>query len=129
MKKALLIVLGVIVIFLGLVGSYAGYVYHSYQQKKAEAEVERATGVVQMPDPSAPGEIVIRVDKTGALMVNKTVLTAEELSDRLKRTQAIYPNQAVILVAEMETDFKRVMAALDLCQQAGIWNVSFAERK
>ena len=37
-----------------------------------------------------------------------------------------YPDQAVILRGDREAAFDHIVRVLNVCQQAGIWNVSFA---
>ena len=75
------------------------------------------------------GEIVINVRKTGEIVVEGALLTEEQLVSRLKLLASVYKDQAVILRGDEKTEYQKVMNVLNICQKAGIWNVSFATRQ
>jgi biopolymer transport protein ExbD len=69
---------------------------------------------------------VIGVAPDGSVTVNNQQLSKEMLFEKLTRVASLFPGQAVILRGNGEAEFTHVMAVLDLCQKAGIWNVAFA---
>jgi biopolymer transport protein ExbD len=73
-----------------------------------------------------PGEIVLNVAKDGRVILNRRSVDQAELLEILKRIVAQFPNQAVILRADEEASYRHVIAVLDTCRMADIWNVAFA---
>ena len=72
------------------------------------------------------GEIVVNVRKTGQIIVEGLTKTDPELLGMFQDIVAAYPDQAVILRGDREAAFDHIVRVLNVCQQAGIWNVSFA---
>ena len=73
-----------------------------------------------------PGEIILNVKENGQVVLNRRAVTYEELLSILKEMVAQFPNQAVILRADEKAEYKYVVAVLDVCRAADIWNVAFA---
>ena len=73
-----------------------------------------------------PGEILLNVKKDGSVVLNRQKITGEELLGRLKEIVALFPNQAVVLRADEDASYKYVIAVLDVCREADIWNIAFA---
>jgi biopolymer transport protein ExbD len=73
-----------------------------------------------------PGEIVVNVKANGQVVLNQRSVNYEELLGILKQIVAQFPNQAVILRADENANYKYVVAVLDVCRAADIWNVAFA---
>ncbi len=73
-----------------------------------------------------PGEIVLNVKEDGRVILNRRELNYTELLSILKEIVGQFPNQAVILRADEKAEYKYVIAVLDICRAADIWNVAFA---
>ncbi len=73
-----------------------------------------------------PGEIVLNVKEDGRIILNRRNIAYEELLSILKQIVAQFPNQAVILRADEKAEYKYVIAVLDVCRAADIWNIAFA---
>ena len=73
-----------------------------------------------------PGEIILNVKESGKVILNRRQVTDKELLSILQQIVAQFPNQAVILRADENTDYKYVIAVLDVCRAADIWNIAFA---
>ncbi len=73
-----------------------------------------------------PGEIVLNVKADGRVVLNRREVTRDELLSILKQIVGQFPNQAVILRADESASYKHVIAILDVCRAADIWNVAFA---
>lgn len=73
-----------------------------------------------------PGEIILNVKENGQVILNRREVTYEELLSILKEMIAQFPNQAVILRADEKAEYKYVVAVLDVCRAADIWNIAFA---
>ncbi len=72
------------------------------------------------------GEIVVNVRKDGEIIVEGLSKSDPELLGMFKNIVEAYPDQAVILRGDREAAFDHIVRVLNVCQQAGIWNVSFA---
>jgi biopolymer transport protein ExbD len=75
------------------------------------------------------GEIVVNVKKTGEITVEGATLTEDQLLDRLQLIASVHKDQAVILRGDENSRHKDNMKVLNVCQKAGIWNISFATRE
>jgi len=73
-----------------------------------------------------PGEIVLNVKADGRVILNRRDVNYNELLSILKEIVGQFPNQAVILRADEKAEYKYVIAVLDVCRAADIWNVAFA---
>jgi len=92
-----------------------------------EAELSVSLPVAKQAEVSTrmPGEILVNVDKMGAIIVNKKVLSSAELQKILAKVTADFPDQAVILRADRSTDYQNVMNVIDICKAAKVWNIAF----
>jgi biopolymer transport protein ExbD len=73
-----------------------------------------------------PGEIIINLDKEGAIKVNGSPLSLAELEDRLSRISKFYPGQQVIIRADKETKYDNLVKVVDACRAGNVWNFSLA---
>ena len=72
------------------------------------------------------GEIIINLDAAGAISVNNVTMTTERLRSVLVQVGREFKDQPVIIRADAQTRHERVIAVLDACRHADIWNVAFA---
>jgi len=77
----------------------------------------------------SPGEIIINIDKKGAITVNQRSLDYKNLENMLLKISALFPNQPVIIRADEKAYHKFVINVLDACASADIWNISFSTIK
>ena len=77
----------------------------------------------------AVGEVILNVKADGSIVLNRRTLTREELSDALARISSMYPDQAVVLRGDENVSYRDIVAVLDVCRQANIWNVAFATNR
>ena len=73
-----------------------------------------------------PGEIIVNLDKEGAIKVNGASLSLAELEDRLMRISKFYPGQQVIIRADKETKYDNLVKVVDACRAGNVWNFSLA---
>jgi biopolymer transport protein ExbD len=93
---------------------------------ETELDVKVPTARQGAEPKSLPGEIVLNVMSDGRVVLNKRAVSGEELLSILKQIVAQFPDQAVILRADENAEYKYVIAVLDVCRAADIWNVAFA---
>ena len=72
------------------------------------------------------GEIVVNVHRDGRIMVEGKERTDEQLLGMFFDIVEAYPDQAVILRGDRQAAFDHIVRVLNVCQQAKIWNISFA---
>jgi biopolymer transport protein ExbD len=48
------------------------------------------------------------------------------LKATLEKISGLYPDQAVVLRGDQSADYRHIVAVLDICRAANIWNVAFA---
>lgn len=73
-----------------------------------------------------PGEVILNVAKDGAVTVNSRRLELPDLEVRLRKVAEFYPGQPVVVRADRETAYSSLMAVIDTCRNAGVWNFSLA---
>lgn len=77
----------------------------------------------------AAGEIIINVAQDGGVVINQKRLSAPELETMLAKLSQLYPNQPVVIRADKRTYHEAVVAVLDACASANIWNIAFSTSK
>jgi biopolymer transport protein ExbD len=105
-------------------------------QPEAAATPPASSAVPASPAPTAPAaspapeqaaaQVVINIRADGTYIIDKKQTDPATLKARLKELATKYPDQAVILRADKTVSYKFVTDALDLCKEAGIWNVAFS---
>lgn len=93
---------------------------------ETDLDVRVPTAKQGKPPERLPGEIVLNVRQDGQVILNRRTVTCEELVKILSDIVAQFPNQAVILRADEKAEYRHVVAVLDVCRAADIWNVAFA---
>ncbi len=71
-------------------------------------------------------QTVLNVRADGTVVWDRKPIASEELRARLKRLSALYPDYAIILRGDLRTKYEDIVAVLDICREASIWNVAFA---
>lgn len=92
----------------------------SFQQVERESKIALPETVAAGPISASLREIVINIDRTGALIVNGETLSPERLGSLLTDAIRANPDQKVNVRADRATAYEHVAAALDRCKRAGI---------
>jgi biopolymer transport protein ExbD len=80
-------------------------------------------------------EIILNVRADGSVMVWRKVMTRPELKETLSSIATATKNedgrssQPVRVRGDATTPFQHIVEVIDTCQQAGIWNISFATQR
>ncbi|MFZ5807233.1 MAG: ExbD/TolR family protein [Verrucomicrobiota bacterium] len=95
-----------------------------------EAELSVSLPVAEQGEISKrmPGEILINVERDGAIILNRRQLQATELTDILAQVTRDFPDQAVILRADARTSYQDVIRVIDICKAAKVWNIAFTTK-
>ncbi len=97
-----------------------------FAQLEGELPITVPSAPASEPGVRSPGEIIINVAQDGSIIVNQRALDVPALEDVLERIASLYPGQAVIIRADRKTYHMDVVAVLNACAAAKIWNISFA---
>lgn len=71
-------------------------------------------------------QTVLNVKTDGTVVWNRKPVALPELRSRLKGLVGIYPDYAIILRGDGRAPYQRIVNVLDVCREAGVWNVAFA---
>lgn len=72
------------------------------------------------------GEVVINIDRDGAIFINSMEKTPEQLKDLLELVADVSRLQPVIIRADADVAHKHFVRVLDICRQVDIINVAIA---
>ncbi|MBK1828681.1 ExbD/TolR family protein [Haloferula rosea] len=75
------------------------------------------------------GEIILNVRVDGTVTVWGETKNKAQLKQTLSAIALQHENQPVRVRGDATTPFQRIVEVIDTCQQAGIWNISFATEK
>ena len=100
-----------------------------FSRSEQDSKVKVPTSSQGTDDNRAISEIVINIRQGGEVVVNAQVLDHDELLAKLKAIVEVHENQPVRLRGDGEITYQTLMGIIDICQKAGIWNISFATRQ
>lgn len=98
----------------------------NFARYETELDVKVPTAKEGKESRRAAGEVIINVKTDGTIVMNRRVMSGEELAGTLRKISEIYPDQAVVLRGDESTDYRHIVGVLDICRSANIWNVAFA---
>jgi biopolymer transport protein ExbD len=101
----------------------------SFARKEMELDVKVPAAQSGKEPISAVNQTVLNVKQDGTVVWNRKVVPAKELVDRLTELARIYPDYAIILRGDERAAYRAIVNVLDICRDAGIWNVAFATDK
>ena len=100
-----------------------------FSRSEQDSRVKIPTSSQGKEETRAISEINVNIRQSGELVINGEVLTEQDLLTKLRAIVAVYQNQPVRLRGDGEITYQTLMGVIDICQQAGIWNISFATRR
>ena len=100
----------------------------TWKISRYEAELNVSLPVAKQAETSKriPGEILINVDRDGAIIINKKILTPAGLQQILSQVTGDFPDQAVILRADKTTNYQNIINVIDICKAAKVWSIAFS---
>src|SRR3954469_1110767 len=98
---------------------------------RRENELDVKVPIAKNDQPSNPqvNQTVLNVKRDGSVIWNRKQVLRPELISRLPPRSSLFPDYAVILRGDEGTEYKNIMAVLDACREARIWNVAFASSR
>ena len=100
-----------------------------FSRSEQDSKVKVPTSSQGQEETRAISEINVNIRQSGELVINGEVLTEQELLTKLRAIVEVYQNQPVRLRGDGEITYQTLMGVIDICQEAGIWNISFATRR
>jgi len=91
-----------------------------------ELDVKVPTASADKEQQPVANQTVLNVRKNGTVLMNRKELTLDELRTKLAGLAGLYPDYAIIIRGDKQLPFDNLMAVMDICRQANIWNVAFA---
>ena len=101
----------------------------SFARKENELDVKVPAAQSGKEANPVINQTVLNVKRNGQVVWNRKVTTLEELGTKLRQLANLYPDYAIILRGDENADYKSIVAVLDTCRAANIWNVAFATGK
>jgi biopolymer transport protein ExbD len=99
-----------------------------YAQKERELNVSVPVAEEGADARQTVGEIIVNVRDDGSVVVDSADMTQDELYDKLSRIAAVHRNQAIRIRGAGKVEYQKIVEVIDICQKAGIPNISFATR-
>jgi biopolymer transport protein ExbD len=101
----------------------------NFSRNEAELDVKVPAAREGKENRRPAGEVILNVKKDGVIVMNRRVMSSDELREVLTRIAKLYPDQPVVLRGDESVSYRYVVDALDICRAANIWNVAFATSK
>ena len=101
----------------------------SFARKEMELDVKVPAAQSGKEPLAAVNQTVLNVKMDGSVVLNRKSISADELRTRLTDLARLYPDYAIILRGDERTAYRAIVNVLDICREAGIWNVAFATDK
>jgi hypothetical protein len=79
--------------------------------------------------PGKPGEVALNVKADGSVDLGGKQLTLEELKAELTRLAEKNKEQPVRIRGDAAVEYQRMVEVIDVCQKAGLWEISFATQR
>ncbi len=98
----------------------------NYALTENELDVKVPTATAAKEQQPVANQTVLNVRKDGTVVMNRKPISLDELRARLSQLSELYPDYAIIVRGDQELSFNNLMAVMDVCRQAKIWNVAFA---
>lgn len=97
-----------------------------FSQWECEVDITLPTSKTAKPPERLPGEVILNIAQDGKVSVNQQELSPGVLKTRLARLVKYYPGQPVILRADASAPVEKLVAVIDICREAEVWNFSIA---
>ena len=101
----------------------------SFARKEMELDVKVPTAENAKESVPVVNQTVLNVKQDGTIVLNRKVLTPDQLRARLKELSTLFPDYAIILRGDRNVKYENIVAVMDICREANIWNVAFATAK
>jgi biopolymer transport protein ExbD len=101
----------------------------SLARKENELDVKVPNAESAKESNPVVNQTVLNVKSDGSVIWNRKPIALPDLMVRLKELAGYFPDYAIIVRGDERTPYRDIVAVLDTCRAAGIWNVAFATSK
>ena len=101
----------------------------SFARKENELDVKVPNAESAKESNPVVNQTVLNVKSDGTVVWNRKPIALPDLTLKLKELSGIFPDYAIIVRGDERTPYHYIVAVLDTCRAAGIWNVAFATSK
>jgi biopolymer transport protein ExbD len=101
----------------------------SFARKEMELDVKVPTAENAKESVPVVNQTVLNVKVDGSIVLNRKTLTPDQLRTRLTELAGLFPDYAIILRGDRNVKYESIVAVMDICREANIWNVAFATGK
>lgn len=101
----------------------------NFARKEMELDVKVPAAKSGNEPVAMVNQTVLNVKIDGTVVWNRKPVPPAELQSRLTELARLYPDYAIILRGDERAAYKAIVNVLDICRNAGIWNVAFATDK
>jgi biopolymer transport protein ExbD len=101
----------------------------NFARKEMELDVKVPAAKSGNEPVAMVNQTVLNVKIDGSVVWNRKAVPPDELQSRLTELARLYPDYAIILRGDERAAYKAIVNVLDICRNAGIWNVAFATDK
>ena len=92
----------------------------TFHQTEREMKIALPTADASLPMSTLLRDLVINVDRSGALELSGKSVSAEELRAAITQAVGANPEQKVTVRGDREASYAAVVTALDICKSSGI---------
>ncbi len=111
------------IVFILLIHFMAATLYAKWENK---LDVNVPTADAKASSARSRLEIIVNIDKDGAIFINSIEMSAERLEEILRTVRARHAEQPVVIRADQDARYKDVVKVLEICARNDIHNVAFA---
>jgi biopolymer transport protein ExbD len=101
----------------------------SFARKEMELDVKVPAAQSGKEAHPTVNQTVLNVKMDGSVIWNRKPIALGELRTKLQDLARLYPDYAIILRGDERAAYRAIVDVLDVCRDAGIWNVAFATDK
>jgi biopolymer transport protein ExbD len=101
----------------------------NFARKEMDLEVKVPAAESGKESAAVMNQTVLNVRADGSVIWNRKTITPKELRSKLLELSELFPDYAIILRGDQQAKYEDIVAVLDICREARIWNVAFATSK
>jgi len=99
-----------------------------FTQAEREFDIQLPTTSDAQPLSNLPDDVIINVRENGEVVVERKVLTLQELKEKLELLTEKYADQAIIIRGEGQGPYQNVISVMAACRKAKVKNLSLASQ-
>ena len=101
----------------------------SFARKEMELDVQVPAAESGHEATAVMNQTVLNVRADGTVIWNRQEVSRQDLLAKLNRLAQLSPDYAIILRGDRDAAYKHIVAVLDICRAANIWNFALATDK